>query len=67
MAGHMQNIILLVVVATSIWVGIDASSRDWSESSFADRPWKWVVGSLLLWIVVFPVYLAKRGRVPSKA
>ena len=63
----MQNIILLVVVATSIWVGIDASSRDWSESSFADRSWKWVVGSLVLWIVVFPVYLAKHGKAPSKA
>jgi hypothetical protein len=57
----------LIVVATTIWVGVDASHRDWSDGSFADKTWKWVVGSLLLWIVVFPVYLVKRGSAPRKA
>jgi hypothetical protein len=54
-------VIILLVVGTSVWVGFDARARDWSDNSFADAPWKWVVGSLLLWIVVFPLYLAKRG------
>jgi Protein of unknown function (DUF2510) len=60
-------IMFMVVVGTSIWLGFDAANHDWSEDSFANKPWKWVVGALLLWIVVFPLYLVKRGRVPLKS
>ena len=67
MHAPMQGIVLLIVVATSAWVGVDASGREWREGSFADKPWKWVLGSLLLWIIVFPVYLLKRGAAPRKA
>jgi len=63
----MQGLFLVIIVATTVWVGVDASGRDWSNSSFADTTWKWVAGSLLLWIVVFPVYLVKRGAAPRKA
>lgn len=59
----MYAVVLLVVVGTAIWVGADASGRDWSGDGFANKPWKWVVGCLLLWIVVFPLYLARRNRV----
>jgi hypothetical protein len=62
----MMPLVLLVVVGTSIWVGADASRRDWHGDSFANSATKWVIGSLLLWIVVFPVYLAKRNRAPLK-
>ena len=62
----MQTAMLLVVIVTTLWVAYDASQRDWRSSSFANRAWKWVAGSLLLWIVVFPVYLFKRGSVPLK-
>jgi hypothetical protein len=62
-----QSFMLLVVVGTAVWVGVDASQRDFSRSSFASKTWHWVVGTLLLWIVVFPVYLAKRGHVPLKS
>jgi len=55
-------IVLLVLVGTTIWVGTDASKRDWSNDSFANSPTKWVIGCLLLWIVVFPMYLARRNR-----
>jgi len=48
----------LVVIGSSVWVGADASQRDFSGDRFADRTWKWVVGCLLLWIVAFPIYLA---------
>jgi hypothetical protein len=58
----VTSAVFLIVVATSVWVGFDARSRDWSGNAFADRPWKWVAGSLLLWIVIFPMYLAKRGQ-----
>lgn len=53
----------IVVVPTAVWVGFDASKRDWVEGSSTPV---WVVGTLLLWIVVFPFYLWKRGRVPLK-
>jgi hypothetical protein len=62
----MQVAIFLLIVGTTVWVGVDASHRDWSGHSFANATWKWVAGSLLLWIVAFPVYLAQRGRVPVK-
>jgi hypothetical protein len=62
----MTGMILLVVIGTTIWVGIDASRRDWSSSGFAKSTTQWVLGSLLLWIVVFPVYLAKRTSAPLR-
>ena len=66
--GHrMTAIILLLIVGTTVWVGFDASQRDWSHNGFANRPWKWVVGSLLFWIVVFPLYLVQRGKAELKA
>jgi hypothetical protein len=67
MAHGMTALILLLIVGTTVWVGIDASQRDWSHNSFANRPWKWVLGSLLLWIVVFPLYLVQRGKAHPKA
>lgn len=60
-------VMFVVIVGTAVWVGVDASNRDFSRSSFASKTWHWVVGTLLLWIVVFPVYLAKRGHAPLKA
>jgi hypothetical protein len=63
----MTAIILLLIVGTTVWVGVDASKRDWSNSGFAKSTTQWVIGSLLLWIIVFPVYLGKRGSAPLKA
>ena len=63
----MFDIFVLLVVGTTIWLGVDASRRDWSDSGFAKSTTQWVIGSLLLWIVVFPVYLAKRGSAPLKS
>ena len=60
----LREAIALLVLGTSIWVAFDAGRHDWSEDSFANRPWKWLVGSLLLWIVVFPLYLHRRHRAP---
>lgn len=61
------GIVLLAVIATTIWVGIDGqqlgvrrgglpgSSLDMSVAS-------WVICCLLLWIVAFPCYLVARGK-----
>jgi hypothetical protein len=63
----MQAVIALVIIGTTIWIGFDASGRDWTQNRFCNATWKWVVGCLLLWIVAFPAYLVQRGRVPAKA
>jgi hypothetical protein len=57
------SLIVLVVVGTTIWVGLDASKRDWRGGSGTAT---WVVGCILLWIVIFPIYIVKRGRAPLK-
>jgi hypothetical protein len=56
-------LVLLVVVGTTIWVGVDASKRDWG-GGFGTATW--VVGCIVLWIVMFPIYLVKRGGAPLK-
>jgi hypothetical protein len=63
----MTLFMLVLILGTTVWVAYDAKQRDWSGSSFASSAWIWVVGSLLLWIVVFPLYLFQRGRVPERA
>ncbi len=54
------------LLGSIIWVGVDASKRDFSSSRFANKTWQWVVGAIFLWIIVFPVYLFKRGNAPLK-
>jgi hypothetical protein len=63
----MFAVVFLIVVGTAIWVGADASKRDWSNDRFAKSTATWVLGSLLLWIVVFPLYLSHRSSAPLKA
>jgi hypothetical protein len=60
-------VILLVVVATSLWVVIDASNLGAKKGKlgggFLDMgPVSWLVGCLLLWIICFPCYLVARPR-----
>lgn len=50
-----------------VWMGLDARKRDFSSSKFASKTWQWVVGALLVWIIVFPVYLFKRQNAPLRA
>lgn len=64
MAG-LTFLLLLVVIGTTIWVGVDASNRDFGPKGTSTATW--VVGCLLLWIVVFPMYLFKRGNAPLKS
>jgi len=62
----METLILIIVVGTSIWVAVDASSigvKKGQIKGVADMgPVGWFFGCLLLWIVGFPYYLAKRGE-----
>ena len=62
----MDGIIVLVVIGTSIWVLVDAKSigvKKGQVKGMGDLgPWGWFFVCLLLWIVGFPFYLAKRGE-----
>jgi len=62
----MVMLILLIVVGTSIWVAIDASIigvKNGQLKGLAGMgPAGWFFACLLLWIVGFPLYLAKRGE-----
>lgn len=57
-------LVVLVVLGTSIWVYFDAKIigvRKTEEESFLNMgPLGWMLGSMLLWIVVFPLYLGRR-------
>jgi hypothetical protein len=50
-------LVLLAIVGSTAWLAMDASKRDWSENGFAKNVPTWVAGSLLLWIVIFPLYV----------
>lgn len=62
----MDGLILLIILGTSIWVFFDAKAigvKKGQVKGLANLgPGGWLVGSLLLWIVAFPLYLAKRGE-----
>jgi hypothetical protein len=64
-------LIVLVIVATSVWVLIDAHAigavRDKSLGMAGTSPAAWFVGSLLVWIIVFPMYLLHRPAIKSAA
>jgi hypothetical protein len=58
-------LIVPIVIGTSIWVYFDAkeigAKRVGGKSFVNMGPVAWMVCCLLLWIVVFPIYLAKRA------
>ena len=61
-------------LVTTGWVAIDASRFEWTQPVKPDgfrlppfnRPLKWLLGSLLLWPIVFPVYVYRRANAPLK-
>lgn len=61
-----MGLILLIIIGTSIWVFVDAKTigikKGQVKGLFNMGPVGWLVACLLLWIVAFPVYLAKRGE-----
>ena len=57
----------LCTLVAWVWLIFDARKRDWTGNRFANRTWHWIVGGFVLWLVVFPLYLFQRRRVPLKA
>jgi hypothetical protein len=62
----LSAVVAIVVIASTIFVLVDAGKYDWSRSGVARRPGAWAAGVFLLWIVFFPLYLIKRGSAPVK-
>jgi hypothetical protein len=62
----MDAIITIIVIATSIWVLVDAKTIGVKKGQITGvanmGPFRWFIVCLLLWIVGFPLYLAKRGE-----
>lgn len=62
----VEQLVLLLVLGTSIWVLIDAKTIGVKKGQIKGMsdlgPWGWFSVCLLLWIVGFPFYLAKRGE-----
>ena len=52
--ARSQLLMVSVVILTSAWVFYDAHNK------LVPKPLRWGLGSLFLWIVVFPWYLARR-------
>jgi hypothetical protein len=64
-------VIWLVIIGTSIWVAIDASNIGAHKGLVKGLgnmgPAGWFVCCLLIWIIGFPVYLAKRSEIKAAA
>jgi hypothetical protein len=63
----MFDLTLIVVLGTSIWVYFDAKSLGFGKRQLVPGhldagPGMWCLGCLALWIIMFPLYLAKRGK-----
>jgi cytochrome c oxidase assembly factor CtaG len=64
-------LVLLVVLATDIWVYTDAEAHDKRGtpvvvsigSLVVDTPAAWFLGCLLLWILFFPLYIRRRSQI----
>jgi hypothetical protein len=63
----VSGILYLVVIGTTIWVGVDAHNLGVRRGRLGGggldmSVTSWVVCCLLLWIVAFPCYFIARGR-----
>ena len=63
---ELGNLIGLIVFATSIWVLIDAQTigvkKGQLSGFFNMGAVGWFLSCLLLWVVAFPAYVAKRSQ-----
>ena len=64
-------VIWLVIIGTSIWLAVDSSNigarKGLVKGSGNMGPAGWFFCCLLIWIIGFPVYLAKRSEIKAAA
>lgn len=62
----MQALLFVVVIGTSVWVAFDAKTIGVKKGQVKGMagmgPIGWFFACLLIWIIAFPLYLAKRGE-----
>ncbi len=62
----MPELVLVVVLGTSVWVLVDSMSigvkKGRIKGFFDMGPAGWFFSCLLLWLVAFPAYLVKRSE-----
>jgi len=60
----MNGLFLVFVIASSFWVYFDAKTIGVKKGQVKGLanigPFGWLIGCLFLWIIGFPLYLAKR-------
>ena len=59
-------LVLLAVIGSAIWVDQDARklvAAGASKDQMGNSPLTWSIATILLWIVAFPWYLNKRGKI----
>jgi hypothetical protein len=66
MTMEMESFYWVLVVVTAFWVLFDAKSigvKKGLVKGIANMgPVTWFIACLFLWIIAFPLYLAKRGE-----
>lgn len=63
----MEALVFAIVVGSSLWMAFDVHQSGYYKTHSGTGPIGWFFGGLLLWIVVFPLYLAKRGKLKAGA
>lgn len=53
----MLGVVLLVVLVTSVWAAFDAGVNEGLGTGIVV-----LIGCLILWLLVFPLYLVKRSQ-----
>lgn len=65
----MLGIMILLIIGTSIWVYFDVKALGEGQIQWKGikKPGDWLVASILFWIIVFPLYLAKKSEFKRKS
>jgi hypothetical protein len=59
-------LVALVVLGTAVWVDQDARkllAAGATKEQLGNSPITWGIATILVWIIVFPWYLSKRGKI----
>jgi len=63
-AAAISNLVWLVLIGSTVWVGVDVYNlrkRLGGQKIAGMGAFAWVLCCILMWIVAFPYYLAKRS------
>jgi hypothetical protein len=65
---NVVTVVTAVVAVSAVWVYFDATQHRIGKVERGDNSaGAWAAGTMLLWVVVFPLYLVRRGKLIAKA